>query len=134
MTYTLDTSAAIEIALDRPKSAALSDMLSQAKWVISPDLFISEATNVFWKYHQHENLPLEICETTLDMTLGLIDDFIDSYSLYKEAFALACLARHSVYDCMYLVLTRRHNGILFTTDKRLIQLAEKYSIRAMQKS
>ena len=134
MTYILDASAAVEIALNRPKSTSLSDLLIQGEWIIAPDLFVSEVSNTFWKYHKFENLPIEICEKTLDMTLSLVDDFVKSYTLYKEAFAFACMTQHSVYDMLYLVLTRRHNGILITVDLQLIQVADKYSIRVNRNS
>lgn len=129
MTYILDSSAAIEISLNRRYSSFFSDLLSSAIWVIAPDLFISEVANVFWKYHQFENLSLEICENTLNGSLNLVDDFIDTMTLYNEAFSLACMVKHPVYDMMYLVLTRRYNGTLLTLDRRLIQIANKCSIR-----
>ena len=131
MTIILDSSAAVEISLNRKQASFFSDILLKADWVIVPDLFVSEVSNVFWKYNQFENLPLEICESTLDSTISLIDDFIDSKSLYKEAFSFACLTQHSVYDMMYLVVTRRENGILLSVDQKLIRLANKYSIKTI---
>lgn len=105
------------------------EMLAEADWVIAPDIFISESTNVFWKYYQFDELPMEICETTLERTIGLIDSFIDAKLLYKEAFSLACLLNHPVYDMLFLVLARRHNGCLLTMDKHLRKSALKHSIK-----
>jgi predicted nucleic acid-binding protein len=88
-------------------------------------------TNVFWKYHHLESLPLDICEHALTNSFSIIDDFIDTYDLYREAFSLSCQVQHSVFDSMYLVCARRHDGVLITADKKLNQLAQKQSIKTL---
>ncbi|MBN2012940.1 type II toxin-antitoxin system VapC family toxin [candidate division KSB1 bacterium] len=133
MICVVDPSVAVEIVLDKAQATYYSEILSDAEWVIAPDLFISEVTNVFWKYNRFENLPLEICEESLSASLKLIDDFIHAKNLYQEALSFACATSHPVYDIMYLVLTRRHSGYLLTLDKQMIQLATNNSIRVMQK-
>ena len=129
MTVIIDASAAIELMLKRKSAKAIAAIISRADWVIAPDLFVSEVTNVFWKYHEFEDLPIDICERYLDDTLLLVDDYISCYDLYKEAFALSCQVNHSVYDAMYLVLTRRQAGLLVTMDKQLERTAIKNSIK-----
>lgn len=131
MTGILDASAALEVSLNHKKAAGIITVLKRADWVIAPDLYVSEVADTFWKYHQFESLPLDICEQTLEKTIDLVDDFVHGYTLYKEAFGLACLAHHSVYDMMYLVLSRRENGVLITVDEKLLQLAAKYSIKTV---
>ncbi|RMF68862.1 MAG: PIN domain nuclease, partial [Calditrichaeota bacterium] len=105
MTHVLDASAAIGIVLERPQAAFCADILAEADWVIAPDLFVPEVANAFWKYHHFENLPLDVCEEMLELTIALSDDFVESSGMYKEAFALACSTHHPVYDTLYLVLT-----------------------------
>ncbi len=60
MIVVLDASAAIKIVFQQSSIKTLSEYLKKTDWVIAPDIFISEITNVFWKYHQFENLPLDI--------------------------------------------------------------------------
>ncbi|MFQ5710080.1 MAG: type II toxin-antitoxin system VapC family toxin [bacterium] len=132
MIYVLDASAAIGIALGRSQAAFCADLLSKADWVIAPDLFVPEVTNAFWKYHQFENLPLDVCEEMLELTMALSDDFVESSGMYKEAFALACSTHHPVYDTLYLVLARRENGMLLTLDQKLQQLAKKHSVKVAE--
>ena len=50
MIVILDVSAAIEILLK--KKDKFSECFEKADWVISPDLFVSEITNVLWKYYR----------------------------------------------------------------------------------
>lgn len=130
MILVLDTSAAVEVVLQRNNSKQISEKLSNADWVISPDIYISEITNVFWKYYQFGELSMESCESGIENSIAIVDDIIASRDIYKEAFALSCISRHPVYDTLFLVLARRYNGIVLTMDKKLLKLAQKNSIKA----
>ncbi len=52
MTIVLDASGAIEIALENSLSKQFKEILQKADLVIAPDTFISEVTNIFWKYRK----------------------------------------------------------------------------------
>lgn len=132
MIAVLDASAAIKVIFQQTSIKALSDYLKRADWVIAPDIFVSEATNVFWKYHQFEDLPLNICESSLNKTIALVDDFIHAGELYQEAFSFSCQVNHSIYDSMYLICARRHNGVFISADKKLNKLAQKHSIKIVE--
>jgi predicted nucleic acid-binding protein len=125
----LDASAAIKIIFQQTSIKSLSEYLKRADWVIAPDIFVSEVTNTFWKYHQFEDLPLDICETSMNKTIALVDDFIQTEELYREAFSFSCQVNHPVYDSMYLICARRHNAIFISVDKKLTKLAQKHSIK-----
>ena len=51
MIVVLDASAAIKIILNHTSAKGFSDVLKKSDWVIAPDIFVSEVTNAFWKYH-----------------------------------------------------------------------------------
>ena len=129
MIIVLDTSAAIEIVLGRKQALFLGRKVAEADWVISTALFISEVTNVFWKYHQFADMPLAACEKSIDDALAFPDEYFNENELYKEAFAMACLTKKPVYDMFFLALARRHNGYLMTLDLVLLETARKNSIR-----
>jgi predicted nucleic acid-binding protein len=93
----LDASATIKIAYQPPSAEKLSEILINADWVIAPDIYISEVTNVFWKYHQFEDLPLDISENLLNKTIRLIDDVIETGDLYQEAFSFSYQTNHPVH-------------------------------------
>jgi predicted nucleic acid-binding protein len=128
MKIILDTSAAIEVVLGRSYSKQIIERLSNADWVIAPDVYIAEVTNVFWKYYQFGDLSIESCKKGIENALSIVDDIISSKELHQEAFALSCLGKQPVYDTLFLVLARRNNGILLTLDKKLSKLARKNSI------
>lgn len=134
MIVVLDASAAIKIIFQQTSIKYLSDYLKKADWVIAPDIFVSEVTNVFWKYHQFEDLPLDISENFMNKSIKLIDDFIDAGDLYQEAFSLSCQINHSVYDSMYLICARRHNAIFISADKKFNNIARKYAIKIIENS
>jgi len=129
MIIVLDTSAAIEIVLQRSHAISFGENVAQADCVIAPTLFISEVTNVFWKYYVFKDMPLELCEQAIDGAVSLPDEFISEKDLYKEAFQLGCLTQKPIYDMYFLVLARRNNGYLVTLDNSLKEVAKKNSIR-----
>lgn len=128
MIAVLDASAAIEIVLQRNPAEALTKYVTEADWVITPSLFISEVTNTIWKYQKFAELPIRFCEKALEQALALPDDFINELDLYREAFKLSCSFNHPVYDMLYLLTARRNNGILLTLDKKLIKIAINCSV------
>ena len=129
MIIVLDTSAAIEIVLQREHSDVIGRNVADADCVIAPTLYISEISNVFWKYYLFKDMPLEICEQAIESAMALPDKFINEKELYKEAFALGCLTHKPIYDMFFLVLARRNNGYLITMDNSLKEVAIKNSIR-----
>jgi predicted nucleic acid-binding protein len=131
MIAVLDANAAVEVVLQRPMAEKLTAHLSEADSVIAPTLFVSEVTNVFWKYQRLTDLSLQDCEQALEQTLALPDDFVDEYDFVREAFKLSCTLEHSAYDVMYLIAARRNNAVLLTLDKKLIKVAKECSIEVV---
>ena len=129
MIIVLDTSAAVEIVIQREHSSDLGRYISEADCVIAPTLYIPEITNVFWKYYLFNDVPLETCEQSIESAVAIPDEFISEKKLYKEAFALGCLTQKPIYDMYFIVLARRNNGYLMTMDASLKKVAKKNSIR-----
>jgi len=129
MIVVLDTSAAIEIVLQRRQAGEMGREVAAADWVIAPTLYICEVTNAFWKYHRLEDMPQEQCESAIDLCIGMPDEYFSERDLFREAFQMACVAGRPVYDMYFLTLARRNSGRLLTMDKGLLDIARKYSIR-----
>lgn len=132
MIVVLDTSAAIELVLNRSQKDIVESYLLKADLVTSPDLFIPETTNVFWKYHQFESLQKEICEELIEKTILLVDQYESCSTLYHEAFHLSCETQQPVYDSLFIVLARRNNGVLVSLDKQLNVSARTQKIRIIK--
>lgn len=132
MIIVLDASAAIETILNRKSSKLLTNKIQQADWVIAPSLFVSEVTNVFWKYQKFADYSYADCEKNIEQAITLPDDYINDIELYREAFNMSCMLNHPVYDMLYLVLARRNNATLLTMDKKLSIAAQKCNIKTLQ--
>ncbi|AEJ19711.1 type II toxin-antitoxin system VapC family toxin [Gracilinema caldarium] len=128
MIIVLDASGAVEAALDREKGKQILDLLKVADITISPDIFISEATNVFWKYRKFSQFNDEICLKGIEFCINLIDDFVDSNNLWRESYFEGIKNQSSTYDMFYLVTARRNGAMLVTMDKKLNSIAKQYGI------
>lgn len=129
MNIVCDANVTVNSVLDFPIAPKLTSLINNAAFIVVPDLYICEVTNVFWKYHQFQAMGLQECERGIDKCLTIPDSIISGTTLAEEAFSLACLSRHSVYDCFYLVCARRHNATLLTMDKALVTAGKKYNIK-----
>ena len=128
MIAVLDASTAVGFIIDPSEKTAEYQILSEAKLVLAPTLFVSEVTNVFWKYHAFQNLPQDKAMEGIELALKLPDSLANDSELYSEAFSMSCRTRHSVYDMMYLVLARRNNALLLTRDHHLKKLASQHDV------
>jgi predicted nucleic acid-binding protein len=129
MICVIDASAAIQVFLSRPQSAELRKVLASASLVVSPDLYCSEISNVFWKLLRADQLSREDCETGISACLALVDDLIPMSELSQEVFAAAIAYNMTAYDMFYAVTARRYNGRLLTMDKKLKEAGKKMKLR-----
>ena len=128
MIVVLDVSAAIEIILQKDKQEIFNNIYKKGTWIIAPDLFIAEITNVLWKYYKAKVLSHEDCVQYVQDGIDMIDDFIDARDLWKESLAEGIKNNHSIYDMYYSVLARRNDAILITNDGPLAEICKKLNI------
>ena len=128
MIIVLDISAAIEIIFQRGKIDIFKSVYNQGSWIIAPDLFIAEMTNVLWKYYKAGVINHQDCIQYVQDGIDMIDDFIDANELWKESLAEGIKNNHSIYDMYYAVLARRNDATLITNDEALARICEKLSI------
>lgn len=124
----LDTSAAIEMALQSIDGNGLSDMMLENEEVISCSLFGAEAASVVRKLKRTEKLTDERARDYYTNTLGLVDRFYSVEELQHEAFSASIALDHSIYDMFYFVLARRTGGTLFSTDQKLLDLCAEQGV------
>lgn len=110
MIIVVDVSAVIEIIFQREKVNRFKSIYNQGSWIIAPDLFIAEITNVLWKYYRAGLIFHMDCLQYVQDGIDMIDDFIKTRELWKEALA------------------RRNDATLITNDGALARVCEKLSI------
>ena len=130
MKVVLDANCAVEIALNKPEGDRLKVLLNESEHVLAPDLLIPEFVNALWKYHQFNQLSLSVCDQAMDLLPVLVETFVPSQELYREAFALTRAQQtRASYDMFYLALARRENAVLLTLDATLKKEAKRAGIR-----
>src|SRR5579871_3318027 len=128
MRVVLDASAAITTVMSRAKARSFAEHLESADEVLAPDLFVAEVINTVWKYHQLENLGLDICDQWIDSAIHFIDTLVPCEQVHREAFLLARTTRRPTYDMFYLALARREDAAFLTADHALRREAERQGI------
>ena len=131
MTVVLDTSAAIEVAIGGPSAGEIKTRLESADVVVVPDTFISEVTNVLWKYRKFSGFTEEKCLLAIEFCIGLVDVTITSRDIWRESFFEGAKNSHSTYDMFYLVAARRNMATLLTKDKKLREIAKSEGIEVL---
>lgn len=129
MIVTLDVSAAVEVVMGRPRQPMIAAVLEKAGWVIAPTLYIYEAANVMWKYHQISGLPEAELVHPFQHLLELVDEFVEAEQLAGKAMTLACELNHPTYDTVYLAACQSRNAALLTLDAKLALAAAKKGIQ-----
>jgi len=128
MTAVLDVSAAIDILLQKEKKELFNATYEKASWVIAPDLYIAEISNVLWKYYKSGLISHMECIQYVEDGIELIDDYFPSKELWKEALGEGIKNTHSIYDMYYAVLARRNDATLITNDSKLSLICNKLNI------
>lgn len=123
MRAVLDASAALHLVLGSEQAVELAAALEACDLVIAPDLFHGEVANALWKYVRAGHLDVDGALSCYEEAIALVDEFERDGHLATEALVAAAHHDHPVYDCLYLVLARRHGCKLLTRDARLIALA-----------
>lgn len=128
MIAVLDVSAAIEILFLKEKKELFTRKYQEASWVIAPDLYVAEISNVLWKYHKAQILGHQDCVQLVEDGINMIDDFTDGKELWKEALAEGIKNSHSIYNMYYSVLARRNDATLITNDSSLANICRELNI------
>jgi predicted nucleic acid-binding protein len=128
MIKVLDVSAAIEIILQKEKCEKYSAEFNSGNWIIAPDLYVSEISNVFWKYYKSKVITHDECIQYVDDGINMIDNYFDAKDLWKETLSEGIKYNHSIYDMYYAIVARRNDGQLITNDKELAEIAKKMKI------
>jgi predicted nucleic acid-binding protein len=128
MIIVIDASAGIEIVLERSRSSVLNQKILSARKVITSDLYKIEVANVIWKYVKANLLDKNKANMTLELTQGLVDEFINISENNEEAMNESIRTGHSTYDLLYFTLARRYGASLMTLDAKLKELAENSGI------
>ena len=127
MKAVLDTNCALEIALNKTDAVRLKQQgdrsesyVGQIRTGAGPGSSHPEFVNALWKYHQFNQLSLSVCDQAMELLPVLVETFVPSQEIYREAFVLTRAQKsRAAYDMFYLALARREDAVLLTLDGTL---------------
>ena len=129
MILVLDTSAAIDVLLSAGDFENYKQELANANAVIAPEIYISEISNVAWKYQKLAGFTREESLQLAEDGVNLVDSYVPVAEMWKESLREALNNDHPVYDCLYVVCARRNDGVLLTKDRRLRQICDELKVK-----
>jgi predicted nucleic acid-binding protein len=128
-TVVLDVSGAMEILFRRDKAEKFDEAVTSATLRLSSDLYLPELSNTLRNHYRAKILTEAQCSHYVEEGMKLVDYFVNSKDVWREALHEGIANNHSVYDMLYLVIARRNDGILVSNDGPLVKICEKLNIK-----
>jgi predicted nucleic acid-binding protein len=129
MNVVIDVSGVAEILFKKEKSNKFKKAVKEADIVFAPDIYTSELTNTLWKYYTHKILTYDECIEHIQNGINYIDEFINTKTIWVEAFSAGINNNHSVYDMFYMITAKKHTGTLLTNDSTLAAICRKNHVQ-----
>ena len=119
MTYVVDASVVIQWLAEEQGSANAASLMRQP--VCAPELLLAECANALWKKVVRGEFSEEEALGAVRAIGGAGITFESTQSLAVDILALSLRLKHPAYDCVYLALARKLDGLLVTADRRLLE-------------
>jgi len=113
----LDSSAALKAVLPQADKPHFQSLLRKED-CISPSLFLSEIASALWKEVRFNNLSPKIANGLQPLIYDMTEIIPDA-DLVQEALSIALANEHSVYDCLFIALSRQKNIPILTADEKM---------------
>jgi predicted nucleic acid-binding protein len=120
----VDSSVAIKWFVVEPYSDEAQAILDGYKAgeinLLAPDLINAEVGNIVWKKHRLQNLDVEDAQEIINTFKTLGFTFTSSIALLGEAYKIAVTHDRTVYDMMYVALSKQEECQFITADERMV--------------
>jgi len=135
MIWVVDTSAVVRLFIpDGPLhpeiEAAMNRAMHGTDLVLAPDLMLVESANVLLRKKRRGEITSDEAEAIIEVITSLPVRIESHTSLLAAAFSLADEHHLTVYDALYLALTKRYGGRLLTCDEQLARVARALGLAA----
>ncbi|MBB1492631.1 type II toxin-antitoxin system VapC family toxin [Paracoccus sp. MC1854] len=119
----VDASVALKWVLDEEGSEAAAALLDGRR-LYAPPLLLIEAANALWVACRRGAISADDAEDALhQIAAAPFRNWLRPGNLPADAFRLARLLDHPVYDCSYLALAMAIGVPVVTADRRFVQAA-----------
>ena len=120
----VDSSVAIKWFVVEPYSDEARKILDEYKAgeinLLAPDLINAEIGNIVWKKHRLHALSIEDAREIINTFKTISFSFTSNADLLDEAYDLAITHERTVYDMMYVALSKKVNCQFVTADERMV--------------
>jgi predicted nucleic acid-binding protein len=116
--YTVDASVVVKWLLPEPGSEA-AVTLRTAERLYAPELLFAETANVLRQRTAGGSIPEEKAQAILSILLKAPMEIFPLRPLMPDALKIACRARISVYDAIYVATAWAAEAPLVTADRQL---------------
>jgi len=116
----IDSSVCVKWLIDEEHSESAIGLLSSDLELVAPDIVLTEAANALWKTVKRELLTPEQADARLANLPNFFNRLLPTTDLVSEALVLGMAVDVPVYDCLYVVASRRTGAALVTADSKLI--------------
>ena len=116
----VDSCVALKWFVNEPDSMSAHRLLTNDLDLIAPDFILVELANAFWKNARLNRMPVDQLDRAMEAAHRMFATQIATSALVDEALVLARQLDHPVYDCVYVVASRRIGAPLVTSDTRLV--------------
>ena len=125
MKYAIDASVALKWVLpeiDSDKAIRLRTAFQASVHdLISPDVFPIEVSNSLARAERNGVIPPGVADIHLTNILSTSPQLHPYQPVLRRALAIACSAKHGIYDCVCVALAEREGCELVTADDKLIK-------------
>jgi len=131
----VDASVVVKWYLPEAGQPAALQLMRGAEDLVAPHLIRQEVAGAFVRRFRDGELPVDDAHAAYavweqDLSEGLVR-LIPDIELYDEAVEFAFKAKHTIPDCLYVVIGKRHDAAIITADRRLVERGKSVYERIM---
>lgn len=116
----IDSCVCVKWVIREQDSERAINLLSSDAELIAPDLVLLEVANALWKNVRRGLITAERAQLRLGDLPGFFNRLLPSTELVAEALSLGLTIDLPIYDCAYVIASRRTGAKLVTADTKLV--------------
>jgi len=117
----VDSCVAVKWFVVEPDADKAVRLLDSDTSLFAPDFVLLEVANALWKNQRLGRLTSDHADRCLAEAPRYFDQLLPTPEFLEEALTLARAIDHPVYDCLYVVASRRRDAPLVTSDDTLVR-------------
>jgi predicted nucleic acid-binding protein len=117
----LDANVVVKLAVREADTDLANSIIASGEVLLAPDLMFAEVTNALWANVARLAATEQQVRDGLPELAKLLSETWPSEELASDALSLSLELGHPAYDCFYLALAIKVDGLVVTTDRRFLE-------------